>query len=337
MDNRKKLVIYSTIVFVVLLILVLGASYAYFQVSSTNSFGSKTISATTPALGSVSLVGDNNSLSLNLRGSDMMKKTGDVTYYGTTSGVPTTDVTSVQLAHTTVSGAGTFNCSYTLNVAATGTNNLYTAFQGWGSKSYGQILLNINGTDYDFRTTNLFPITINGTLNGVSSSKPKYIEASVRMVNKYSLNQDVLQNKDITITITATSFSCSVATPVYYVYDANKSYPKISDPLTTNNGLDYYIMGYSGSSYDEVCGIFSGTEYCLDPSYLNKINVAKTEMEALGLTCTMYDEDAITCGSFSSVWCSVNADIYGTVSCGSYSSHSLCAIGENSECSYASV
>ncbi len=326
MENRKKIIIYASIVFVSLLILIVGSSYAYFSITSTNSFGSKTISASAPNIGSVILVGDNNTVSLNLSAADMMKKTYNVYYYGTTSGTASTNRTSVQIAHTEVNGEGYFNCSYTLQATNSGTNNLYTAFQGWSGKSTGQIVLTVGGNTYDFNSANLFPKTIQGTTYGATSSSSKIIEASLKFLNN-NVDQSVLKNKDITITLTATSFSCSIADgPYYYVFDSTRpSYNFMSVPLESNSGLDYYMIGDNNGDYSMVCGVFSGTEYCVQPNSWSNVSTIKSEMEALGATCDSYmlEGGVLACYN-DSVFCNVSFD--GFVVCGSMSAGDYCRI-----------
>ncbi len=336
MDNKKKAIISLIVVILTLLVLVIGASYAYFSVTSTNSFGSKTISASAPNVGSVQLIGDNSTLSLNLSAGDMMKKSTNILYWGTTNGTPSTNGTVIPIAHTNVTGEGYFNCSYTLNVTATGTNNLYTAFQGWSGKSTNQILLNINRIDYDFNVSNLFPITINGSMYGVSSSRSKKLTAGIRMQNYMSIDQSALKNKDITITINATNFSCSIAEEpqaYYYVYDTTKtSNNRISDPLTSPTGLNYYLKGYGVPGvYDEVCGVFNGTEYCMEPNTWSNVSTYKSEMEALGATCqySMYQSNPFATTNYLRCWigsmdCSIEDT--GYVSCGDGNHPEYCGI-----------
>ncbi len=289
MDNRKKIILYASIVFLSLLVLVAGASYAYFSVTSTNSFGSKTISASAPQVGSVSLISDVTNVTATLSSEQMMLGNGGF-YYLNENGTFGLDTWSyVQLAHTQVTGPGTYNCSYTMNVSATGTNNLYTAFQNWENKSDTDIHFYINHKRYSFYTANLFPITYTGELNGITASKSNIIKAGFNIYNKGTVDQSVLKNKDITFTFTVNSFSCNIASePYYYVYDSTKSSNGyISSPLRSNAGLTAYLKGYSANTYDEICGSFSGSEVCFRANPWHDRLVYKAEMEALGATCSL--------------------------------------------------
>ncbi len=209
-DNRKKVVAPLIIGILCMFILLGGATYAYFVTNTTNSFGTKTITGQADATGSVALIGTNASLYLNLDRTLMAQGANDTTYWAvTTNTTPSTTQNVVTVGSTSVNGAGYFNCNYTLNVAASATNNMYTAFQGMSGKSTEQIVLNVGGNTYDFNTASLFPITVSGTLNGVSASSVQNITAEFYLKNKSSVNQRALAGTDLTLTITATSFTCT--------------------------------------------------------------------------------------------------------------------------------
>jgi len=206
MENSKKIIVPTIVAIVTLVMLTVGATYAYFTVSATNSFGTKTITATTPEIGSVALSTGSN-LSMTLTAAQMMKQSSDVTYYASASGATTT-ATTANIGTATVTGAGTFTCNYTLSVTDN-DNSLYDAFQSMTGKSAGQIVLTVNGTAYDFNTASLFPKTITGTMSGLTSSASQNITAQLKFVNKASVDQSSLAGKTITLTFTVSNFSCT--------------------------------------------------------------------------------------------------------------------------------
>ena len=206
MENSKKIIVPTIVAIVTLVMLTVGATYAYFTVSSTNNFGTKTITATTPEVGSVALSTGSN-LSMTLTAAQMMKQSSDVTYYASASGATTT-ATTANIGTATVTGAGTFTCNYTLSVTDN-DNSLYDAFQSMTGKSAGQIVLTVNGTAYDFNTASLFPKTITGTMSGLTSSASQNITAQLKFVNKASVDQSSLAGKTITLTFTVSNFSCT--------------------------------------------------------------------------------------------------------------------------------
>lgn len=207
--ETKKILVPTIVAIVTLVVLTVSATYAYFMVNTnTEEFTTRTAEATTPTLGNVALTSGNN-LSLLLTAADMMIKESDIIYYASASG-KTTTATSETIGKATVNGEGTFNCDYTLTVSDN-DNSLYDAFQNWSGKTTGQIVLTVNGIDYDFNTTNLFPKEISGTFTGLTSSNPGIITASLKIVNKMDINQNDLAGKNITLTfgIKEGSFSCT--------------------------------------------------------------------------------------------------------------------------------
>ncbi len=208
--ETKKIVVPTIIAIAVLGLLTVGATYAYFTFASNNNFKTPaTIKASTGALGSgVSLKKSANSdLSLNLSASQMLKQGNNVTYYASGSSTPKT------IATVSVAGAGTFNCTYTLEITKTATNDLYTKFQSMSTKSAGQVYLKVNSTTYDFNTANLFTnnkITYRGTLSNITSAAPSNITANLVVVNHNTIDQTELNGSDITLSIVATAFNCTL-------------------------------------------------------------------------------------------------------------------------------
>ena len=206
MDNKKILM--PTIVAIVTLVMItVGATYAYFTVTATSNFGTKTITATTPDLGSVALAAGKN-LTMTLTATQMMKQSSDVTYYASENGATTT-ATTANIGTATVTGAGTFSCTYDLTITDN-DNSLYDAFQSMSGKSTGQIVLTVNGQSFDFNTASLFPKTLTGvSMTGLTSSSSKNITAQLKFVNKSNVDQTALQNKTITLTFSVANFKCT--------------------------------------------------------------------------------------------------------------------------------
>ena len=177
--KNKKVIILTVIAVLVLVALIIGATYAYFLVGTNNSFGTRTIKTSAEEIGSVALTQGSN-LTLDLTAFDMMNKGEDVTYYASANGKTTTPTTE-NIGVATVTGAGTYSCSYSLKMDDN-TSSMYDAFQSMSTKSSGQIVLSINGTNYDFSTASLFPKTISGTMNGLSAGNPGYITAQLKVV-----------------------------------------------------------------------------------------------------------------------------------------------------------
>jgi len=144
---------------------------------------------------------------MTLTASQMMMGSEDITYYASSNGTTTTETTT-NIGTATVTGNGSYTCDYTLTIDDN-ENSLYDAFQSMSTKSTGQIILTVNGEEYDFHTTNLFPKTISGTMSGLTSSKSQNITAQLKLVNKVNVDQSTLANKTLTLTFTATNFKCT--------------------------------------------------------------------------------------------------------------------------------
>ena len=230
MENKKenkKIIVPTIIAVITLVMLTIGATYAYFTVSATNSFGTKTITATTPAIGSVALTSETN-LTMNVTASQMMAGSSDITYYASSNGTTTTETTAT-IGTAKVTGEGTFSCDYTLTIDDN-SSSLYDAFQSMSTKSEGQIVLTVNGVEYDFNTSNLFPKTISGTMNGLTSSKSQDITAQLKLVNKKSINQSALADKTLTLSFNVTNFKCNA-----------------TEDVATQSGIEYVLATASSS------------------------------------------------------------------------------------------
>lgn len=197
--ETKKILVPMIVAIATLVMLTVGATYAYFAVGTDYETYSTTVKAEAASVGSVALEAG-TSLNMNLTAAQMMLQSSDVTYYATASGTPQTTENTVTLATAKVEGAGTFTCSYTLSVAYTGT--MKAALPAAGSA-----ILNVAGTNYDVYSTT-FPKTISGTLTGLTSGASKTITGSLKVVNLKGTDQSAMAGTNMTLTFTATAFSC---------------------------------------------------------------------------------------------------------------------------------
>ncbi len=206
--ENKKLVLSTLIMVITLVMLVMGAAYAYFSADNTIDNNTTKIETTIEDVGIVSLKAGKD-LSLNISAVQMMKQTGDVEYYATESGTPSTSANTVAIATADVEGNGTMSCNYQLKAEISGTNNMYTVLNNMSTKSVGQLVLNVDGVEYDFYSTT-FPKTITGTLTGLKEGSPKNIMASFKVVNKSSIDQSDLAGTDLTITFAVEQLNCNL-------------------------------------------------------------------------------------------------------------------------------
>ena len=212
--NNKKILITMIIGISTLALLTVGATYAFFAVGGTNSFGTSPVNvgAEMEELGSgVTLIKTGSDLALNLSITDMLQtNAGEYTATGSKL--------ASKIAKISVNGKGRYNCSYTMTITKSGTNDLYTNFQNMKTKSAGQIYIEVNkgeedGKIYDFNTSNLFTnnvITYTGTINGITSSNDRYIKSNLVIVNDAEIDQTLIANSDINLAYKVTSFNCEL-------------------------------------------------------------------------------------------------------------------------------
>ena len=235
-----------------IIVMVLSATYAYFQVGTVNNFGTSTINATSNNIGSVILQGNNVNLSMNLSLLDMMPQNSNVTYYASSEG-RTTDITEEIVGVATVSpneDTNYYHCTYTLEVKDNyiGDKNMYNIFKGTQqvngqtySPSVNEFVLTVNGVDYDLSlSANSLTKEIPGEFN-IKAGQPVNITAGLRFVNINNKNQILLTNSGLNFSIEVKNgtLSCSTYTPAAKTFialteDANNAskISKYTGPVT---------------------------------------------------------------------------------------------------------
>ena len=326
-EDKKKALVPIVVGVATLLVLVIGATYAYFAVGTSNNFGTTTISASADDVGTVTLTNINSTLSMSLTAADMMRQEAEeckagqscyesLFYFASPSGKTTDENMAWEIGRATVTpntDTNYYSCDYTLSVSNTGTTNMYTAFGNMTNKSAGQIVFQINDTTYDWYTNGM-PNSYTGNMI-VSVDNPGHITAGLKLVNDGRIDQTALAGTDIAITIQATNFSCTAIPVTRSYYNASNS----SNPVSTPGSMDYYIKTttVNSTTTTEVCGVFN-SEACLKNNDWANVASYKTKFETAGATCTYYDNnsdeenDQLTC-TLGSVRCDV--DIYGDVHC----------------------
>jgi len=212
--ETKKILVPSIIAIATLIVMTVGATYAFFTVGADDNFTTTTATATTGEIGGAALIkADNSTLTLNVTAMEMLKENA-TTYYATGSTTPKT------IGTIKVTGAGTYECTYKITVTqktpTNMTNNLYQVFQAAtdaNKKVAGQIYYEINGQKFDFSTANLFNGTNNvytKTETGLTASNGASVTANLAIVNSATIDQTHLNNAGIELTYDVTSFTCSL-------------------------------------------------------------------------------------------------------------------------------
>ena len=208
--SNKKMLFYTILIIGLLIVLVTGATYAYFNVPFTRATGTVKAIVEGPPDGSV-VITSGEVLSLNMERAGMMQQNADRTFYATTTGngKPVEEQSEKPVVATAKAiGNYTFNCDYKLHVQMEG--NMYEAFQTLEDKSEGQIVLTVDNHNYDFaNSTELkdgFDVT--GQITNLSSSKPQTINAQFKIVNKSNIDQTGLKNTNVKFNFSIVEFTC---------------------------------------------------------------------------------------------------------------------------------
>jgi len=275
MTEKRKVFVPTLIAVLTLLLLVVGATYAYFSVDTTNTFGTKTITTSAESIGNVALSAGNN-LRVSLTAEQMMNKGLDTVYYASNSGTTTTPTSEV-IGTATVTGEGIYKCTYSLSIDDN-SNSMYDVFQGMNTKSAGQIILTVNGTKYDFNTTDLFPKVINGSMI-VSSEEEFDITASLKIINSTTIDQSGLKGTNITLTMSLSDFNCDAVESILpkeyqqieYIQSDGTQYLNTGVMPTNLTGVELTIQDYTETDdYDNLFGVKSGDLFFdLNKRYLN--------------------------------------------------------------------
>ena len=245
MENNKKILIPTIVAVSTLILLVFGATYAYFTIGSTNNFGTKDLSATIEDMAdAVVLEKIENELSLNVTRAMMSQDNKYTTYYASGNSTP------ANIAKMSVAGEGRYACDYTISVTKSSSseeNDLHTTVKN--ERGYNDVYFRINKDSYDFARTTSFPITYSGTAYGITKNTPRYITSNLEIKNTSS-NQNYLKGKDITLTLEVTEFDCYLneaddSAPIYAIYDENEqilAFYQNHDDVNVGDSYDGYTI-----------------------------------------------------------------------------------------------
>ena len=217
-ENKKKTMILTIVAVSCLLIVVFGATYAYFQVLATNNVTGTNTQGSADTMPKGTLVTNITALKINLDADLMSEEKAGVTYYATESGVPVTSATEGSgkyvLATASLNKEGlTYDCGYSYIVTATSKKAITDG-------SDADVKIRITGSDGYSETYTLQEIldkgskTYNGTIKGLTYGENQkiYVEAYVENANKA---QDDLAGNEFTFTLALVenSFKCDLPNP----------------------------------------------------------------------------------------------------------------------------
>jgi len=236
---EKKIIVPTIVAVATLVLLVFGATYAYFTIESTNNFGTKELNATVEDMAvSVVLEQVQNTLSLDVTRAMISEDNSGTTYYASGSATP------ANIAKISVAGEGIYKCDYKVTITQNSSSeekNLYSAAYNnyLISDDYWNVpSLFLNDEQYFFGDENLFPITYEDSMYNISEDFPKYITTNLMLVNN-DWEQNYLKGKDITLTYSISDFKCELSEPT-------GEYTELAFTGTEfyNINYYYYILDY---------------------------------------------------------------------------------------------
>ena len=215
MDNAKnntpkKVIISTAIGIVSMLIIIVGATYAYWNAKGTVNFNTATITYETEDKSIIVLNGTTGLLTLGtIEGTDMPKVANNIVYYAGEEDKSRTpqEVTIGVATYDEEDDRNIYRCTFTLALTHGGSADLIDRFlsDGYTNRSEGQIIITVNGVEYDINDG--FPSTITGYTD-VDIYHPGSINVGMKFVNIGTLNQDYLIETNGHININVTSFNC---------------------------------------------------------------------------------------------------------------------------------
>ncbi len=216
MEN-KNVVLLTIIAVVTLLVAVIGATFAYFQVNVSGSTTSAVITAQTENVGTVSLdLG--KTLHLNVSAEDMSMGNQDKSYYSTdeeekehSDQATFSPLATASLSMATPSSnVTTYSCHFKLTVTKSGTMNLENGDATLSLQAGQNVEIN-NGSDAIDLSANTITKEVTFTINSNESVDPKTIvSGSVQLNNTKDDQTDRLAGKTLNVTVSSSEFGCEI-------------------------------------------------------------------------------------------------------------------------------
>ena len=209
--TKKKIIIGSIIAIVLLLVLVLGATYAFFSLDVINSQTETNVNVTTGKLNNVAIKGtDNNTLHIKVSSEDMKQELKGTSYYATTDDnkdyLKENEEHNINIAYLEAEGDmnPTNICTAKLKVNISG--ELKDALQD------GDTLLHIEGgrSKHNIDLSLLldeYPIEF-----VVDKSGTQEITAYLKVTNR-DADQTYIAGKTLSVTLTIEGLTCKVQNP----------------------------------------------------------------------------------------------------------------------------
>ena len=253
MKEQKKQIIFMIIAISFILILVIGASFAYFQIITNENLLTTNTTGSTDLMPKGAIVTNIGMLKLNITAEMMHKEKEGTTYYATEDGIPVTSATEGSGRYTlaTISllnDAYPAQCTYVFDISATTSKEI-------NDGSDADVIVKIietNGKENNYTLTQLLKgITHTGIIKNLTYEQNQKIKIEAYVINTGSVQND-LSGNTIAITIAPKEqkegFSCEI-------YKSFLAAELIESGALWQSGLEDDGYRYTGTgilcSYDE--------------------------------------------------------------------------------------
>ena len=251
-ENKKKQITLTVLGGIFLLILVIGASFSYFQIIVNNNTSPTTITGGADLIGQATLTTNISALKLNITAEMMHISNANTTYYATEDGVPVTTAIDGSGIYTLATASLTESdvpvyCTYTYDITATSSKTISDG----SDVDYKVVITESNGTETTYTLVELLSgVTHKGNIKALTYGTNQTIKIKAYVTNTES-NQNDLSGNTITITITPksgnTGFSCDTKFDIAKVASGKDFAQFLVDNNTDIDGL--WSSGLEGDGY----------------------------------------------------------------------------------------
>ncbi len=216
--DAKKALVPALVAVIVLIGLVVGATWAYFTVKVDNKVTQTTASANTPEIPLVTLNGGVSKLSMSLTADDMASANQKTYYAGENGKVESQIAPTIATVTLDKDKINTYTCSYTITAKVSAENeSLISAYTSKSATNTGELILKLNNQSYDLANTSHNTailsdsgLSYSGTIE-VKPSVPTNLTAQLSLANN-NKDQSFLANTSAIINISAKITTCNLKT-----------------------------------------------------------------------------------------------------------------------------
>lgn len=268
--NKRKKTRVLVVAVLALFVLVLGATYAYFEATTISNFGTTNIYADTGGIGTVVIEGVDAQLRLNLTANELSENMAGSSFFATEDGTPVThnhEETLGVISVTPSTDTNRYKCTYKVNVTHSGTNDMYNKFtNNYTNKSADQIKLILNGKRYDWNSG--MPTEIQEEFY-IYGGETKSITGGLQFINSRTINQAEITGTDILINleIKPNSLSCTVVEePPMLMYgpDLNVKMKQLADPTNASSISDVNYVDENITAFQRYTGTPSASNLTIE-------------------------------------------------------------------------